>query len=178
MLIGMETVSIPPYGASLAVCEALDVYLKENGFTKEEYDAPKVRIKAMGVSFWLPNPATRKVAVRRHDLHHVLTGYGTDLCGEAEVSAWELRRGIGAVGLYVKMLITSITLFGFVHSPRRTWRAWAKGPGDSTLFGASDEEYHEALRMSVGDLRERFELPRAGIATERALHSAAPKTSG
>ncbi len=172
-----ETQTTTACPASLKVSEALEQYLTENGFLAADYDAPKVRVEIWGVGFWLPNPKARKVAIRRHDLHHILTGYGTDLCGEAEVSAWEIRRGIGSVGVYVKALIVSITAFGFVHSPRRTWRAWKRGSGARTLFGTSDEDYRDSLRMTVGELRERYDLPRAGIAGERALHSAAPNVA-
>ena len=41
----------------------------------------------------IPNTEGRRRAVRIHDLHHVVTGYQTDLRGEAEIGAWELASG-------------------------------------------------------------------------------------
>lgn len=43
--------------------------------------------------------------MRLHDIHHIVTEYKSDPCGEAEISAWELAAGIynkyfaGLVGL-------------------------------------------------------------------------------
>ena len=50
------------------------------------YDMPK------GGVYDLPNPGF----LPWHDLHHVATGYGTGLIGEAEISAYELRAGCGS----------------------------------------------------------------------------------
>jgi ubiquinone biosynthesis protein Coq4 len=33
-----------------------------------------------------------------HDLHHVATGFGTDMIGEGEVSVWETRRRLRPLG--------------------------------------------------------------------------------
>ena len=63
-----------PFPAALPVREALEAYLAENAFTTEEYDAETVRLSFWGVRFTLPNPASRQLAVRFHDLHHVMTG--------------------------------------------------------------------------------------------------------
>src|SRR5262245_1592727 len=57
-------------------------------------DARWVRIKIGPIPFAYPNTKARKRLVRAHDLHHLLTGYGTDLLGEAELGAWELGTGI------------------------------------------------------------------------------------
>jgi hypothetical protein len=35
----------------------------------------------------IPNPPSRRRAIRIHDLHHLVTGFSTDLAGEAQVSA-------------------------------------------------------------------------------------------
>ena len=80
-----------PYAANLPVRRALEMYLEENGFSASEYDASVVKVTFWSVTFPLPNPPSRQVAVRLHDLHHVVTGYGTDPVGEAEISAWDLR---------------------------------------------------------------------------------------
>ena len=85
-----------PYPADWSVRDARDAYLAENGFSSSEYDASVVKVTFWSITFPLPNPPSRQIAVRLHDLHHVVTGYGTDPVGEAEISAWELRRGIAS----------------------------------------------------------------------------------
>ncbi len=174
---GPETSS--PYPASWTVARALDAYLAENGFTKEEYDARFVWISFWRVTFPFPNPPSRHDAVRVHDLHHVATGYGTDPTGEAEISMWELARGLTGLSFFIKCIVVGGGLFGFLHSPRRTRAAFrsAKRVG-GTLFPMSRREYEALLSMKVGDLRERLDLPRDGIASHpRGLHSAAPSVA-
>lgn len=107
----------------MSVKDALDAYLTENGFSRN-YDAAEVDINFFGIRFQLPNPPSRKVAGRYHDLHHLMTGYGTDPTGESEVSAWEIRRGISVFSLYIWVLIFSVLLGGLFHSPKAVVRAW------------------------------------------------------
>ncbi len=154
----------------------LEGYLRENGFERADYDAPWVKIQAFGLAFPFPNPPARRRAVRLHDLHHVVTGYGTDLAGEAEISAWELRRGLRGLDLFVRAIVVTGALFGLVHSPRRTLAAWRAGGGRSgNLFAASIElDYPRLLSMSVADLRRELGVPSEGLATERGLHEGAP----
>ena len=115
-----------PLPAELPVSEALEAYLSENAFTTEEYDASKVSVTFWGVRFTVPNPPSRQLAVRFHDLHHVMTGFGTDPAGEFEISAWEMRRGLGVFGLYVRLIILSGALSGFLLYPRRAGAAWKR----------------------------------------------------
>ena len=70
-----------PIPATVPVREALQAYLEENGFTTESYDEPKVTVTFWGMDFTVPNPPSRQLAVRFHDLHHIMTGYGTDPAG-------------------------------------------------------------------------------------------------
>ncbi len=57
-------------------------------------DARWVRIRIGPIPFAYPNTKARKRLVLAHDLQHLLTGYGTDLIGEAELGAWELGTGV------------------------------------------------------------------------------------
>src|SRR5690606_36384998 len=97
----------------------------------------------------------RRWGIRRHDLHHVAKGFGTDLLGEWEISAWELRRGVRHLGPYVAGIVCSGALFGFLLSPQRCLRAFQRsGRGRASLFSAafeSDASYQELLAMSVGE---------------------------
>ena len=163
-----------PYDATMSVPDALDAYLAENGFSREEYDKPKVTVNFWGMRFTVPNPPSRQLAVRFHDLHHVMTGYGTDPAGEFEISAWELRRGIGVFGGYVRLIITSGCISGLFVHPRRTIAAWRHASRTPRLPAPSMDLYDELLTLSVGDLRARYGVALAGVTGARALHADAP----
>lgn len=157
----------------MTVKEALDAYLAENGFTVEAYDAKWTDASFLGIRFSVPNTKHHRWAIMRHDLHHVATGFGTDLAGEGEISAWELRRGLRALGLYVGGIVVAGALMGFLIAPRRALAAYRAG-GARSLFDPSTD-YESLLSMTVGELRAMLGLPADGIArTARRLHAYAP----
>jgi len=162
--------------SSWTVERGRDAYLAENGFTLAAYDAPRTPASLLGIRFSVPNPPRHRRAIMLHDLHHVATGYGTDPAGEAQISAWELRRGLRPVGLYVASIVVSGTLLGVLVAPRRTLRAWrAAGPGRS-LFHETELGYADLLELRIGELRGRLGIPEDGLASgPRGLHSLAPK---
>jgi len=154
-----------------------DAYLAENGFTTASYDDDRVPIALFGTTFWIINTAARKRAVRWHDLHHVATGFGTDPAGEGEISAWELRRGLRGLGLYVGAIVVSGLGLGLLLAPKRTWRAWvASGKDHHNFFARDVADYERVLDMTIAELRTDLAIPPTGIATERGLHAAAPRT--
>lgn len=164
-----------PIPADWSVSQALAAFLSENGFTTEHYNEPTFPVTVFGINWRIPNPDSHKVAIRFHDLHHVVTGFGTDLRGEAEISAWEIRRGVGAFpGFYVKGLVISIALFGLIHSPLKTVAAWRRAKSETPLLKICLQRYGEILDMNVGELRALYDLPTGGIAGPRQLHAAAP----
>jgi hypothetical protein len=165
-----------PFPARWTVARARDAYLAENGFTLEAYDAPWTEAAIGKLRLKVPNPPHHRRAIMRHDLHHCVTGFGTDLPGEGEVSAWELRRGIRPLGLYVGAIVVLGALGGLLVAPRRTLRAWrASGSGRRSLFHG-DRRYDELLELELGALRERLGVPRDGLAERpRGLHAAAPR---
>jgi hypothetical protein len=144
------------------VREGRDAYLHENGFSVEAYSARWTPARILGIPLRVPNPPRHRWAIMRHDLHHVATGYGTDLAGEAEISAWEARAGLVPLGLYTGAIVASLALLGLLVAPRRTIRAW-RAPGRRSLFVLTDLAYDELLSMSVEDLRRRLDLPEAGL---------------
>src|SRR5580765_3597626 len=113
-----------PFPASMNVREARDLYLAVNGFSVEAYDSKWTDASFLGIKFRVPNTQRHRVSIMLHDLHHVATGYGTDLAGEGEISLWEARRGLGALGPYVGGIVMSGVLLGLVLAPRRALRAW------------------------------------------------------
>jgi hypothetical protein len=157
-----------PIGPEMHVRAARDVYLRDNGFSLEMYGKPTFELPT-AVSGWtitLPNPPARRRAVALHDLHHVLTGYGTDWAGELEISAWEVRAGLG--GRWVAWLICMpMMLLGFVQRPRRTLAAFRAARGARSLF-VGDESPDDWLDLSVAEARDRLGLPASGVAAHLA----------
>jgi hypothetical protein len=158
----------------MSVREGLRAYLDENGFTVEGYDDKWTQASVLGVRFAVPNTPRHRWAIMLHDLHHVATGYGTDVTGEGEVSAWETRRGLRDLGAYVSGIVLAGTLAGVILAPRRAWSAWC-APGASRSLFVKDIDYAGLLNLSIVDLRQRLGIPRDGIAGHRELHSLAPK---
>src|SRR5262249_28135897 len=122
---------------SMSMREARDLYFQRNGFSVAAYSAPTFTLKFLGVPVTFPSTANRKRALPIHDLHHILTGYGTDWIGEAEIAVWELRAGgrsLARFGLVVYWLDGSGAILGLLISPRRVWRAFRSARGQRTLF--------------------------------------------
>ncbi len=173
----MGHAELPAFDNDRTVDQNLDLYLRENGFTRETYDAKWVDVSAFGLSMKIPNPVSRKRAVRLHDLHHIVTGFGTDLTGEGEISAWEVgARGLPEVSLYVDSLIIGVLGVGMVLAPSRMKRAYDYGRASTGSLFAEFDRYETLLAMRLGDLRAELKVPLGGIAHEpRRLHAAAPR---
>jgi hypothetical protein len=167
------------YPASWTVRRARDAYLAENGFSVESYDAKWTDGSFLGIKLAVPNTRKHRWAIMRHDLHHVATGYGTDLVGEAEISAWEIRAA-RELGFYVSAIVLGGAILGAVRAPLRTLAAFRAGRGARFLYRGedSDAEYEEMLNLSVGQLRTLLGVSEDGIATHPAkLHDYAPRCS-
>jgi hypothetical protein len=165
-----------PFPAEWTVRRALDAYLAENGFTKAGYDAEWTDASFFGVPFKVPNTARHRIALMLHDLHHVATGFGTDLRGEGEISWFELSGGgLSRIGLYVTSIIASGATVGAVLAPLRCWSALRTGRRSKSLF-ASKLTYEELLDLTVGELRAQMGVDCNGCAlTKPAMHTYAPK---
>src|SRR5262245_57565268 len=115
-----------------------------------------VWIKIGPIPFAYPNTAGRKRLVQAHDLHHLLTGYGTDLLGEAELGAWELGTGLrdrSAVRY-------AIRVFGFML-PRFATRlrtAFVRGRRCRNLLGRALDD--AMLSRTVAEVRGELGLDR------------------
>ena len=166
-----------PYPSSWTVRRARDAYLEENGFTVASYADAWTEATVFGIPIKVPNTPRHAWAIMLHDLHHVATGYGTDMRGEGEISIWEARRGLSPLGLYVASIIMFGSLGGMLMAPRRALAAWrASAAGAPSLFagGTTDAAYEALLALTVGELRTRLGVPQAGLVTARALHARAP----
>ena len=168
-----------PYPPHWTVRAGRDAYLAENRFTVAAYDEPTTEANFFGLRVRVPNTPRHRRALRVHDLHHVVTGYGTDLIGEGEISAWELRRGLRPCGAYVASIVTAGAAFGFLIAPRRIIRAFQRAAGKRSLFHLKEEDYEGLLDLSIGALRVELGVPAEGLANRpRRLHwGARPRRS-
>ena len=141
--------------------EVRDLFLAANKLSVQEYTAPTFTLRIFGLALKFPNTAARKRAVPLHDLHHVLTGYGTSWIGEAEIGAWELRAGCNSFITY--FLNGGGVVIGLFLSPRSVWRAFRAAKGQHTLY-REPVPYERLLRMSVGEIRRRLGIPPQGLA--------------
>jgi hypothetical protein len=167
-----------PLPPGWAVKAGLDAFLDENGYSLEQYDAPRTPASLLGISFSVPNTTRHRWAIMLHDLHHVATGFGTDAVGEGEISAWEARRGIRPLGLYVGSIVVGGVILGLLVAPRRTWRAWRASGRGRSLFHRDDVPYADLVAMTIGELRALLAIPAEGLAAHpRRLHSLSPRRS-
>ena len=166
-----------PYPSSWTVRRARDAYLEENGFTVASYAAKWTEATAFGIPIKVPNTPRHAWAIMLHDLHHVATGYGTDMRGEGEISVWEARRGLWPLGLYVAGIVVMGSLGGMLMAPRRALAAWrASASTPRSLFAGDDTDaaYEALLALTVGELRAQLGVPDEGLVESRALHAQAP----
>jgi hypothetical protein len=142
------------YAPSLSLREARAQYFSRAGFDERSYSERWVKLSIFGRPLLvIPNTAGRVRAVKLHDLHHVLTGYGTSWAGEGEIGAWELATGCRDhwAAWYLN---SSAALIGLFVAPRRVLRAFARGRRERNLY---DVELSDALLgESVGALRARL----------------------
>jgi len=164
-----------PLPADWSVARGRDAYLAENGFTLAAYDAPWTQASFFALDFAVPNTKRHAAAIRLHDLHHVATGFGTDLAGEGEISAWEVRGGLRGAGLYVSTIVASGALMGLLLAPRRTVRAWRAAKNARPLWTLG-VPYEELMSLSVEQLRTLVGTALHGAVTgHQDLHKNAPK---
>ncbi|WAS94394.1 hypothetical protein [Nannocystis punicea] len=148
----------------LPLREGRDQYLERNGFSMAEYSSPVFAFDLFGRTLRLPNPPARQSVVALHDLHHVLTGYGTDLAGESEIGAWELRAGCNTRFLW--MINLTAVMGGLFVAPLRTLRAFRAAKGQRTLY-VDGRDVEAVLKIPIAELRRQLGIPAGG-------HTAAP----
>lgn len=147
--------TIVAYDSASTLREARTLYFSVNGFgSNGGYDDAWVDFKLGPVPMPFPNTKARVRAVRYHDLHHVLTGYDTDIIGEFEISAWEIAAG--CKGYVAAWQLNLGGLFaGALVAPRRTFQAFQRGRRSRTLY---DEDLERLLDSRVGDIRSSVGL--------------------
>jgi hypothetical protein len=157
---------VATYAASLSLRDARQGYFEANRLGADGGYAKRwVKVEAGPVAFWFPNTPGRVRAVRYHDLHHVATGYDTDLAGEAEIAAWEIASGCRA--FFAAWWLNLIAMcFGFFLAPRRVYRAFVRGRHSRNLYG---ERFDDALlARTVGEVRAGLGLAGSAPPSSRA----------
>ena len=141
------------YPHDMTMRTARDRYFEVNEFGADGgYNDFWVDFKLGPLPMPFPNTPGRLHAVKFHDLHHVLTGYDTNVIGEFEISAWEIAGGCeGIIAAWVINLSGLAT--GLFVAPRRTFAAFVRGRRSRTLYA---EPFEPLLDQAVGDMRARF----------------------
>lgn len=113
-------------------------FFADSGFSPSGgYENDWAEAKFGAVRYRVPNLPARRAALRRHDLHHVATGYASDWRGEAEISGWEL--GSGAGWFPYAWLIALWGLFtGLLQHPGPTVQAFLRGRHSTNLYRSGD----------------------------------------
>src|SRR5262245_27630695 len=143
------------YAPDHTMREARELYFRVNQFGENGgYDDRWVDFKLGPLPMPFPNTPARVRAVRYHDLHHVLTGYDTDIIGEFEISAWEIAAGCKNFAAAWQLNLGGM-VGGLLSAPVRTLRAFVRGRHSHTLYG---REYEPLLQRSVADLRRECGL--------------------
>lgn len=136
------------------VREGLARYHAANGFAGDAMTAETFQLKVFGHVADLPSPRFQRHLLAKHDLHHVVTGYATDLRGEAELGAWELGAGPGHWFVWLNDL--GALALG-VLCPVRTARAFVLGLRCRSLYGDATP-YDGLLDMRLEELRRRLRV--------------------
>lgn len=159
------------YDPDMSVLAARTRYFVENQFGDDGgYNDRWVILAKLGpVKLGFPNTPGRLRAVRRHDLHHLVTGYDTDFLGEAEIAAWELAsdcRNFRAAWVLNHLALP----IGMLRAPTRMTRAYARGCNSKNLYA---EPFTDALlHEQLGALRERLGVDAAAGASMTAKQRA------
>jgi len=144
------------YDPESTLLEARRLYFESNGFPLDGgYQAKWVDFELGPIPMPFPNSDARRRAVKVHDLHHVLTGYQTDIYGEGEISAWELAAGCGDMVAAYGLNLGGMAM-GMLIAPRRTWRAWVRGRQSGMLYRTRIDD--ELLQRKLGDVRRELGL--------------------
>lgn len=146
------------YDPESDLASARALYFEANGFPADGgYDAEWVDFELGPIPMPFPNTDARRRAVKVHDLHHVLTGYQTDIHGECEISAWELAAGCRGMAAAWVLNFGGMAL-GVLIAPRRTFKAWVRGRRTRTLYDRAVDG--ALLARRVADVRAELGLDR------------------
>jgi len=160
------------FPADWTIAQGRAAYFAENGFSADAYEAPLAEASLFGIKVRYPNTPGHRRALMAHDVHHLVTGYGSDHLGEGEVSAWEAASGLGAIDWYVRGIVVLGIVVGLLYSPRRIWAAFRAGLRCRNAFASQFDVSLDSL--PIGVLRRRLGVPVNGLSSQRGVHDFAP----
>lgn len=146
------------YDPQISMRQARAQYFADNAFGDDGgYSDTWVDFKLGPLPFPFPNTQARLKALAYHDLHHISTGYQTDIRGEFEISAWEVGAGCKDFAAAWILNLSGVA-GGMFTSPVRTFRAFVRGCRSETFYG---RDVDGVLAMSVEAARAGAKLDRA-----------------
>jgi hypothetical protein len=120
--------------SDITLREALQRHLAEHGFPPDGGLSEKWGVVRVGpIPMCIPNIKARRRAIPIHDLNHVLSGYGHDAIGEAEIGAFEL--GGGCKTYWVAWMLNWGALLLGITKPKRLFAAYVRGRRTGNLYG-------------------------------------------
>jgi ubiquinone biosynthesis protein Coq4 len=149
--------------------EVLSKFYAENNLDQDGgQSSSSVRIEVNSrLHFYFPNFDARRKAVIKHDIHHLLTGYSTNVSGESEISAWEI--GSGCKKYWAAFLIdTSGVMMGIPFNLWNVIKAFSRGRRTRNLYNDSIST-EKALDMKISKLREHLLLDKVLMDTKPNL---------
>jgi len=148
---------LPDHTNRAAVGELLDQFYAEHNLGKDGgIDAKFARVQIGWFAFYIPNTESRRRALFFHDVHHLATGYQTDLKSEAEIGAWEIASSCRDFWAAWILNYSGFAL-GLLLSPLRTFRAFVRGRKCLNLYhGIMGRE--EINNSSIPEIQELLQL--------------------
>ncbi|MGE0396947.1 MAG: hypothetical protein AB7T06_09535 [Kofleriaceae bacterium] len=141
---------------TITIQEARADYYRVNGFGDDGGDSLDwVPLKIWRFTIKIPNTSSRRKALKIHDLHHVVTGYATNLRGESEIAAWELASGCRRMPAAFVLNVFALAI-GAIIAPRAVLRAWARGRVTTNLY--SHDTVDSLLPLDVATVRANLGL--------------------
>ena len=147
---------------AITLREALTDYLTAKGIRSSDDSAEKLyrddwsRFYVGHQSFRVLKLGKAIDSIAVHDAHHLITGYGTGMRGEAELTGWELASG--GCGrhwmMWIDRLIAIPTLMLFF--PRASLRAIQRGLKERNLYRL---DFEKALLTEFDEVRRDVERP-------------------
>jgi hypothetical protein len=159
----------------------LAAFYKRSGFGETVGHRPRTVAVYTGCMLVpLPNIETRRLYLKYHDLHHLITGYSVGRIGEGEVSAWELGAGSALISPTLGLMNLIALSTGLVLQPKRMWQAFRRGCRSQCLYPSKVRDLVDVGHWpDVAALQRAFlevrgaSAPLTLRATEFALYSAA-----
>lgn len=137
----------------------LPVFYKEYDLDEDGgLNDSKVKIEiTKHLFFYIPNFSTRKKAVLKHDIHHIITEYPSNIKGETEIGAWEVASGCKTYWIAWALNLYSLVMGIWFNLPG-VYQAFVRGRRSGNLYSNLITD-KQALEMTVNELRHLFSIP-------------------